>query len=300
MKKKDYTYLLHLYSRTDGYLAGEKDGQLLPDIVVSFCIFVERVFKIKLHEKNPILIFDTSKIKETDTLLSIICEKEKNIDTIKIYEVIYRFKVVYKDIFSEDEFQALKDVYSVRNGFVHGYRGDTEFLEDEEDIVKKMGTIWEKISVIATELFGKENIIASHPKKKYSEEELEEVLIEEVKKMLETRKVNDVYGRGRYYLADMSLPNSVVDASLLNSYGSAYNLPYPDGSVYGIGEECPRCGARGFSKETGNFVRGVYDTMMLDNSSDLYKCKKCHLELTEKQYEIAKKLKRNLVDPTKH
>lgn len=267
--KKDYKYLLHLYSRVDDYLTNNQNNQEeLPDIVVSFCTVIEKIIKIKLHKKNPVLIFDNSKMKDSNTLAIIVNKKEKDIETIKIAEILARFKIIFKNIFSDDELQALLDIYYIRNNFIHGYKEDNKILFDEEDVIKKMGTIWDKISKQAIILFGMDSVKKSNPKKKYTEEELEKVLIEEVRtKIKSTQKWYGAYG---------VIPDST-------SYQGIYD------SYWGTSEKCPRCGSYGFlleNSETDVLTR--INMFQLGNFSDLYKCKKCHLELTRKEYEIAK------------
>ncbi len=116
-------------------------------------------------------------------------------------------------------------------------------------------------------IFGKSLIKANKPKNKYSEEELENVLIEEVKKKIENNKIG--YD-GVFH------PINTEDYSISPFIG---------------GEKCPRCGTYEFSTESllnSDTFSGLATRYRL---SDLYKCKKCHLELTMKEYEIAKKIK---------
>ncbi len=268
LNKKNYKYLLQLYSRVGEYLQGadpKKDD--LPEIIVYFCIIVEKIFKIKLHQKNPVLVFDNCKIKENDALLSIVNIKELDIETIKIREVIGRYKLVFEKEFSDEELQVILDIYNIRNHFVHSYKADGRILFDSENVVTKMGTVWEKISKQAIDLFGKVIIKANKPKKKYTETELEEVLKKEIEKKI--KKQDTLYG---------------------------ITFPYEDHVRYSFtlgGEECPRCGSYGFSIEdsTSNVFNPTISLYSKGMASDLYKCKKCYLELTRKEYEIAKKLK---------
>ncbi len=273
-KKANYKYLSFLYSRVSDFLSNEDIAQEdLPDAIVSFCIVVEKVLKVKLHKRNPVLIFETSSVKDDDALSAVALKKEKNIETVKIENIIKRFGIVFRRIFTPDELQALRDIYEVRNCFVHGYKADDEIIFDEENVVKKMGTIWEKISKIAVSLFGRENVKDGKPKKKYTQEELEKVLEEEVRKMITPPR--DRFGFG----------------ALLTTQPGVSWFEHP----YMAGDKCPRCGSPSFSLgDTGNSLTGSpYGTItklgFLTDSS-LYKCKKCNLELTEKQYEIAKRI----------
>lgn len=278
-KKENYNYLLKLYSFVDEYLSNNPIRQEnLPEIVVSFCIVTEKIFKIRLHKKNPILVYDNSKIKENDALIAIIKKKELNIETIKIREVLSRYKLMFNNDFSDDEIQVLIDIYNIRNHFVHGYRSDDVILHDEENIVKKMGTVWEKISIQAQSLFGGKLIKLSKPKNKYSSVELEGVLIEEVRKKI--KSCEKEYNKHPFARFDASSTSH-------SSYAGLTELNE---------EKCPRCGSCGFSKydneiNSFGFAHSI-NLYPIKKLYDLYYCKKCNLELTEKEYEIAKKLKR--------
>lgn len=270
--KKNYQYLLRLYSAVDEYLSNIPAKQEnLPEVIVSFCVVTEKIFKIKLHKENPVLVYENIKIKEEDALVAVIKEKELNIETIKIRETISRYKSIFDDEFSDDEMQAMIDIYNARNHFMHGYKSDNEVLSDRENIVKKMGTVWEKISAQAISIFDKDLIKANKPKKKYSEEELEKVLIEEVRKKIENPENDDIF-------------SSAVDPSFAFS-------PFTNN------EKCPRCGSYGFSTDnlinSDVYLSAVSSVSLLSRYgiSDLYKCKRCHLELTKKEYEIAKDIK---------
>lgn len=274
-KRENYQYLLRLYSLVDEYLADTPDEQEnLPEVIVAFCIATEKIFKIRLHGENPVLVYENTRFREDDALVSIIKEKELRVETIRIKETLNRYKLMFQDEFSDGEMQVLIDIYNVRNHFVHGYKSDDDALSDNENMVKKIGTVWEKISIQAISIFGKDLIKANKPKKKYSEEELEKVLTAEVRTKIK------------------SIKNELGTFSLNN-----YMYPIPNYmSAYGVtGEKCPRCDAYEFSLDEPSptldalLVTGVYGQRI--NFSDLYKCKKCGLELTRKEYEIAKKLK---------
>ena len=274
-KKENYQHLLRLYSLVDEYLSDIPAKQTnLPEIVVSFCIVTEKILKIKLHNKNPVLVYENAKIKDNNALIAVIKKKEFNIETIKIRETIARYRLMFDKEFSDDEAQVLIDIYDVRNHFVHGYKSDNDILSDRENIVKKMGTVWEKISAQAISNFGKKLIKANKPKEKYSKEELEKVLIEEVRKKIEPDRNN-------------------FDGFLINPVSFVRATPYTH-FTNDLVEICPRCGEYGFSKNGQGGSGSRFSTISanpLSVTSDLFKCNKCNLELTEKEYEIAKKLK---------
>lgn len=272
MKYKNYQYLLRLYFLVDGYLSESSDRrENLPEVVVAFCILIERLFKIKLHTENPILVYDVSKLKEDDALICVIQGKEDGIETIKIWETLKRYTLVFRGQFSEAEMQIFSDLHNVRNNLVHGYKSDDIVLSDEENLVKKMGTVWEKVSVQMRSLFGESRIKKNRPKKRYSEEELERVLIEEVRTKIRSNR--NEYG---------------IVLGTMRSMGSFT-------SAFGYdGEMCPRCQSYGFSLDGSNskFLSAIDTNTYFypPTSSDLYKCRNCNLELTKKEYDIAKKI----------
>lgn len=288
--KNEYSYLLHLYSKVDDFLTinGKKQGILL-DVIVSFCVVVERIFKIKLYEENPVLLFDVSKMKDNGMLSIILKGKDKDINTIKIEETLERFSLMFPSVLTEGESQALSEIYSIRNCLIHGYRSDISVQFSEDDIIKKMGTIWEKISNQAQLLFGGESIKTSKPKEKYTEEELEDVLVEEVRK-----KIKSIGKQIGFYFN----PNNGSIKPLGDLNSSLYKAYNPQSSYF-LSGSCPRCHSLSFSLGTTNSsIFPTRDTVSLsfkniynnDVFSDLYKCRDCGLELTRREYEIAKRL----------
>ena len=133
-----------------------------------------------------------------------------------------------------------------------------------------MGTVWEKISLQAISLFGKSEIKANKPKNKYSKKELEMILIEEVKKKIKKNTYN------------YDTLSNIDDAFAYSPYSPFFNT-----------EKCPRCGSYGFSIDNAsNSDIFSSDAFILSRYgfSDLYKCKKCHLELTKKEFDIVKEI----------
>jgi len=280
MKNENYRYLLRLYSLVDEYLADTPDKQEnLPEIIVAFCVVTEKLFKIRLHKENPVLVYENTKLKEDDVLVSVIKGKEISVETIRIRETLSRYKLVFQDEFSDDEEQVLIDIYNLRNHFIHGYKPDEDILSDKENIIKKMGTVWEKISIQAISIFGKVLIKANKPKKKYSEHQLEKVLIEEVRKKIQSTEIG-----GTPIFGLLARNFEIQNLSSIDQF----SVP---SSTFGLaGEQCPRCGSYGFSLDIPDLMFSVaYSTSR--TFSDLYKCKKCNLELTRKEYEIARRLK---------
>lgn len=276
-KKVEYKYLLQQYLKVDNFLVSENaSDENLPDIIISFCTVVEKILKIKLYKRNPLLIFDVAKFKEDDALCIVSKKKEKEIETIKIQQLLGRFKLIFNKVFSEEELAVLKDLYDIRNFFIHSYKPDTEASFDSEDIIKKMGTIWDRISTQAVVLFGKGIKKAVEPKKKYSEAELEQVLMREV-----AAKIRNDQNLAAYPFRAIS-----AGYTMLGSSGS---------------EICPRCRNNTFSFEPFGYSDLIsspassYSALTLGDAylgkfSDLYRCSVCNLELTKKEYEIAKRI----------
>lgn len=280
MKKKiiKHKYLLHLYGRVNEYLGSEEKDRsdyVFPDVVVSFCIVVEKIFKLKLHKKNPFLIFEQTDIKTNDLLSIIALGKEKDFETSKIQNIAHRFKIVFKKIFTDEEMEVLLDIFKVRNSFIHSYKSDELIEYNEEDIIKKMGTLWGKISSIAKTVLGKESIKNTEPKKKYSEHELRSVLIEEVREKIKTYEKINPY----MYMGFEEVP--------------AYPIGWETAD-----NQCPRCHLHTFSLKPLSSFSDLYAYGLTDstftfqnithNPARLYTCKKCGLELTVREYEIAR------------
>jgi DNA-directed RNA polymerase subunit RPC12/RpoP len=267
-KKINHKYLINLYHFVGDYLASSKnDEDDLPAVVVSFCTVCEKIFKLMLYEKNPVLIFSNKQIKEDDALISIAKKINTKIETIKMRDVINRFKLFFENKFSENEMQFIISLYDLRNELVHGYIIDEKVLVNPEDIVKKMGTVWGKVSEEASRLFGKNEIKYSKPKRKYAESELDKVLTEEVRKKIKNKE--------NYLLSSTMSFVPEISESLVSPYAE---------------KRCPRCGSYSFILKKSN--DSPYESLVLySGMASLYLCAECGLELTQKEYEIAKKIK---------
>ncbi|MEK7646840.1 MAG: hypothetical protein AAB378_00510 [Patescibacteria group bacterium] len=282
-KRSNHKYLLHLYAQVDDFLSNQNvERGASPESIVSFCTVVEKILKLKLHNKNPILVFDALSAKDDHAISMIALKKELDIKTARIGNILTRFQIMFGGIFTSDELQALRDIYEVRNCFMHGYKSDDKINFDPEDIVKKMGTIWERVSKIAVSLFGKTNIQESRPKKKYSKQELERALIDEV-------KIKVGQKRSRYRT---------------NIFGISPGVDMVGANYWSNDSKCPRCGAYGFAfqKQQEDFLYNFNRIDVYGNDSSnsalvgLYKCLQCNLELTAKEYEIARKISEENLD----
>lgn len=284
MKKADiqkHKYLRAICGEVNSFLANPKtDEEKLPHIIVSFCVATEKILKIKLHEKNPVLIFRLEDLKRDNFLLEVVLAKEGNLQTEKITTIINRFRAIFPKLLSEEEAAALRHIYNLRNCFVHSHTHDQSVKINSEDIVKKMGAVWERIRAIGVGIFHQGWFDGRGPVKKYSEEELENALESEVAQLISPTFDTRIRG--------------ILDNSLL---GASSGSLYPR-----FGRTCPRCGSRGFSQDReSGFLSSLandspvsvsyYDGHMNSVSSNLFRCGVCHLELTERQYEIAKKIK---------
>lgn len=274
MKKenKDYWYLINIYSYVDEYLsdkAAQEDR--ITEVIVNFCTVIEKIIKIQLYNKNPILIYENSQIKDNNALIAII---KKNIEidmkTIIFEEALTRYQLLFNR-FSEDEIIVIRDIYKHRKNLVHWINPDNNIILERENILKKMGTVWSKVSKEMASVFGNSLIKSRKPKKVYSETELEKILEEEVKKKIDKWNNNTITWTIRFYT------NSHIRKLW-----------------YSLGEEkCPRCGNYSFSLDNWN----DYDIINRTASklwnywvSNLYKCSECNLELTQKEYEISKRI----------
>ena len=272
-KKDEYKFILHHYTCVNEYLSSDtQSDDEFPNMVISFCIVVEKILKLYLHKKNPILVFETSSVKDTHSLIAAVLNKDKDLKTPPIDEVIQRFLAVYPKKLSEDGGQAIRDIYKVRNKFVHDYKPDNKLIFNEEDILNKMGLVWDMIADLAIRKFGKEEIKKSIPKRKYTEQELEKVLEEEVEQMIQNNQQNA-------FPITRPLTYPVAGSAFKNGIGAL--------SLTASGDVCPRCKENSFSRESRSY--NLYDYGSRSNRQ-LYKCESCGLEMTDRQYDIAKKI----------
>jgi hypothetical protein len=282
-KAKEYDYLLHLYARVNKYLNDDRQkiGEL-QEVIVSFCIVVERILKMKLHTKNPLLVFDVSRFKNDDGLLSTLAlGTEDSVETINIYSALARFEILFKKQLSKDEVESIKNIYNIRNKFVHSYCSEDEMIADKEGVVTQMSFIWPKISKITQSILGKERILSIKPKKTYTEEEFKKAMLEEVMKKIR-QPVKNIYGN----IAEITLDEST-------------------GYFNTSSKQCPRCGNLSFNASDsygssgfgigGNvsfFEPAIYSSVIgrgvggFELHAQLYKCSKCNLELTQNDYDL--------------
>jgi len=270
MNLADYPYLLNLYSKVTDYIdsgGNDADDEEFAEIIVFFCTVVERILKIELHNRNPILVLKAERIKDNSAICAVANSIEHSIETINIFDVIERYKIIYPKAYSENDFISLKNIFQERNGLIHSYCSDNKFLSNKKNILIMMSAVWIILSKQLTDLFGEKNIKKGHPTKKYTEKELENVLIEEVTKKIQP--INNNPG----YLLQYTTPD-ILSFGMVNE----------------TGDECPRCGSNGFVKN--NQIPEFYvGSFYLQSSSDLYKCRRCNLELTDKEYAFAKKIR---------
>lgn len=290
-KEKEFKYLLSLYRKVDSFLSNKDRDDFLDDILVCFCTVVEKILKIKLYKKNQLLIFEKSHISNIDSLTAIINKKDKNIETIKFNDVIDRTVSIFKNrIIDETEGQLLKDVYKIRNSLIHSHKKDNQKLyEDSDSLIKIMRTLWSKISIEAIKFYGRD--IQKTPKKLvdiYTKNELDKILEEEVKKKLKAlSKDNQGESLGQFINRPLTVDSTFGISNYDLNIGPRQRLTYRAGMDLKSLTTCPRCGLYGLYKEDDPF------SLLLEEKEDgIYKCPNCNIELTEKEYEIAKKIKK--------
>lgn len=280
-KEQEYKYLLRTYSMVSENLKSDSiKSDELPDIIIGFCIVIERVLKIGLYRKNPVLIYDNGWLKDENNLVCIVKRKKNQIETIKKDKLISRYNLVFEGRFTKDEVEIIDEIYLLRNQFIHSHEKDKNILINEEEIVKRIGTVWEKISIEAVKILGG-GFKKVQPNKKYTEEELKEIIekkfkeeCEEVRKIVESDKNKNIFPTIR----------ATSDLAVYPVTSESFFSHPLSGS-----EKCPRCGFVGFKKDVNRFY-GVYGFGDEDDSG-IYICNNCHLELTEKQYNIAKRMR---------
>ena len=289
MKNQENNFLIKHFGKVDECIRNNVcESTEFPDVLISFCFVVEKILKIKLYKKNPVLVFHDYDLKNEDNLIGIVLEKEETLKTIKMGQVIDRFRTIFEKELSEVENTSLDlvtEIYELRSFFSHSHKSDDKITFDQNDLIKKMATVWELISRIAVELFGRNIISNTTPLKKYTEEELQEILDNEVREIIKPITADTgplIVRNSRFY--EEQIP--------LVSRGSVYGLnTYLSG-----GEQCPRCGLNtllldNFGNDSWS-VYGISSTLSAypNSESGLYKCSNCQLQLTPSQYERAKNI----------
>lgn len=279
-KKNKHEYLLRQFQSVNSFLIQDQGNkEVLPEVIVSFCTVVEKIIKIRLYKKNPVLVFNVANLKDEKTLRDVSWKIEGDMETIGFRQLLDRHQLIFRKSFSDEELSALKGIYVARNFYIHGYKDEDKTPFDREDILKKMGTVWEKMVKYAVIIFGKIAIKEGKPKNKYSEEELEAVLTREVKEKIS----------GLDYSARQAFFGGTT------TFGKVGRFINPTTLSNWASLECPRCHNQSFSKSDGLSEYGemwTYSPSAIEASAraNLYKCSMCNLELTEREYTIAKKL----------
>lgn len=260
------------------------------DVIVSFCTVVEKLLKIKLYSKNPVLAYlsDNGKqFNDPDSVIAISLKRDVDINSAKMVDTLKIYKKVFPKSIRDEEIELIISIYKLRNHLMHSQKEDKHFIFEESDVIKKMTIVWEnRIQKIAVAFFGKNNIKQTKNSKKYSEQELQEILKEEVRKLISNHRQNGSLLISNYVhsVTDRVDPGALtsvvkdVSADVLNGYAISKTLFR--------GEFCPRCKNSSFKHEM-NQPLTIFE---LNYTPELWKCSICGLELTEKQYEIAKKL----------
>lgn len=304
-KNIDYAFLITSYHFVNEYFSnGYKEENFL-QAVVSFCTVAEKILKIKLYETNKLLPYKINlnilekKENQKNIVKAIISGKHNDFKTFSLFEILDKYDFIFTpEPFEKDEIEHLRKLVDVRNTLIHSHLPDADLKKRKEDLDKKMGSLWEKLSSDMIARFG--SLSKVEPKKKYTDDELKQVLIEEVKK-----KIN--------LDTNICIDNSYAGCSVYggNNCRSFINY-YKDGAedINGMaytmrkGVLCPRCCVGDFHKSLddpySNFnpafnsdririYRGdLYGTQ--NYSENLYSCDRCNLELTDREFEIAKEL----------
>ncbi len=275
MKKNEHKYLLYLYNKVNKFLSSKnvEIDECFPEKLVSFCVVIEKLIKIRLYKKNPVLIFALASFKDINLLIAIINGQDKKIKTIEIDLLLERCKSFFPKFLTENELSALREIYHIRNQFIHSYKSDDCNEYDKLDVINKMGSIWDKVSAYAVTFFGNDLIVKHQPKLKYTDEQLNKVLEDEVR-----TKIN----------------NTESEIGVLLRYNRDDN--YNHFELLQLGTNvCPRCGSNGFELNDSHDFKFAIDYQpiwdMKNKFLDLYKCRSCNLELTRKEFDIAKKIK---------
>lgn len=304
MGKQDNFYLQNIFKKISQLL--EKNLEDISEAEIAeashdFCILIERILKMKLYQKNPLLVFDASRI-DNNNLLPIARGEDLSFNTIKFEETLKRFNYIFLNFSFGDYFTpVLTSLYEEnRNPLTHSYKSDKDIvnLKNKEKIVKDIGSLFPWFSDIAKDFID----ISEAPAdisigKKYTEEELEEIFKEELKKKLIYYKNND------YFTNSLNTSNTnFLKVSELKPITfmeplkpGLIDIPQIEPSFssrdISIHNECPRCRLYKLkSPGKDNLYNYLVYPAQSQNNSYLYKCSNCNLELTEKEYQMSKKI----------
>jgi hypothetical protein len=198
-------------------------------------------------------------------------KKETSIETINVHSALTRFGIVFEGFFSGEEVIGIKDIYNIRNIFVHSYLSEEKILADSDELVKKMSFIWQKISKLSKSVLGTKRISVIVPLKTYTELQFNQAIVDELLKKLKQKTNSD-----SFVTYDVTtFPTNF----LFNSIGN---------------ENCPRCGYSTFKNIDGygsGLIRSDIWGVVQDQytNSDIYRCTHCNLELTSVEYDLYKK-----------
>ncbi|MEI6352906.1 MAG: hypothetical protein WCO35_03150 [Candidatus Nomurabacteria bacterium] len=276
---KDYAYISKLYSEIKNTLKSKNNINLVEklSLVVNFCVLLEKLIKLRLSVENKLLVYYGKSFND-DFIFGILKDKipptSFEAKTKTFNEANNLFNKLF-DVFSENEILLLDNIYNIRNAIVHSYFQDNKILDSEENIIKDISTILDKVNSLLEEMFGKEAIasIKIGGEEKYSKEELEEVLREQVRKKI-------LYGRNKrtnYFFDKLSMIKT-----------EEYSFP-------NNGLSCPACGNYSLEgKDIENNFYPIAVSVFNYKDKDIYICSKCGLQLTKREYEIAKEIKFNI------
>lgn len=277
-KIEEYEFLLRKYHEVSDYIGNKKpDFLILPDVIVSFCIFIERLLKIKLYKENPLLPYRSNYLTNFDNLVGIIKKKESGLKTLEFGDTINLYRKIFPNSFNDAEEGIFLEIYKIRNEFVHSHRADIDRVLSYDDIFTKIATVWGGISKIAKTIFGERAVKSVKPSKVYTDEDLRRIQEEEVKKIIGSK----IFGNRDFTTS--FVPH--VDMHDVYSIDMAYIK----------NEQCPRCGRHAFLPRKDNKPPSYLDVQIewneyLPITPDVYKCNHCGLEFTRNQYEIAKRI----------
>lgn len=239
-------------------------------VVIDMVFIVEQIVKIKLSEKNFLLIY--KKLPENSVIKPIInYEAIKDQKTLTANEALNLFKIFFPRSLITKNSQSLELLIEYRNELYH-HIVPFKAIEKEK-MIQLARTVYSTITDILKKYIGplpdKQDI-----KSTLTQEEIFELFKDSVQRKIRLTRL------------DSQSLNMRSDAGFgkLSIYKSPLMEVVAPRNYFGHGDNvCPRCGNYSFKEVTPNpYLAGNYEPY--------FECSICHLELTPEEYKIAKKI----------
>jgi hypothetical protein len=234
--------------------------------IIDFILILEHVLKSLIYDKNKLLIYNFNP-SDNDQIVAILEKKDKSIFTIELSVALLRYFKIFPSSKLVTHGESLEILIKNRNQLEHGI--EQRNMQSRDELIGILTSVFPDFLIIAEEVLGK-----LPPTKKPKKE-----------KVYSEKDIQDIY-EGIVLSKIGGFQNN-----LHNFYSDRLSNISSPGMFSLSGEQCPRCSRFSLSKrdDSSPFISRRSLTYNLD--SDIYVCASCNLELTEREYKAALKLK---------